>query len=387
MEGLEAQDVTPTGTPRPMIPKDKTPDETPEPVGPPAVSRFEYNLLRLLRFLLGAVPADQVQTLVYQRVVPPPPCLSRVCVGLAQDTLSKAVVLSLVRAGGWRRETFLRGGQPTGGRVWERLPLTERALAFGRQPLAFTFWLTAEKPTDAREVWEGSNAEPSAADELFFAYALDALRPLHDVHPTLVRKPAFERNPFCWLLSPGDFSETDTLELPDFAPLFRGERAAFLECLQPVLAQRWVRSERGKGQIADWRRMRYQGRAEQATLDAFLKAAETSGRQDLARFVLKAATTVLGGSAELSPDYWTGGLQGAGPQRLADRLETQRIALALPRQLSRLQEWDRAARRVGYFDDDYAASQLWKADWEAARGDEAAAKARRLMEQLDPLRV
>ena len=35
----------------------------------------------------------------------------------------------------------------------------------------------------------------------------------------------------------------------------------------------------------------------------------------------------------------------------------------------------------------YAASQLWKADWEAARGDEAAAKARRLMEQLDPLRT
>ena len=372
-----------------MTPTDDrdTPDERPEPVGPPAVSRFEYNLLRLLRFLLGHMPAEQVQTLVYQRVTPPPPCLSRTCVGLAQDTLSKAVVLSLVRSGGWRREKFLRGGQPTGGRVWERVPLDERTLAFGRQPLAFAFWLTAEKPTDAKEVWAGADGALSAADELFFAHALDALRPLHDVHPTLVRKAAFERNPFCWLLSPGDFCETDALVLPDFAPLFRGERAAILECLQPVLAARWVRSERGKGQIADWRRMRHQGHAEQATLSAFLKAAEASQRQDLARFVLKAATTVLGGTAELTPNYWTGGLQGSGPQRLADRLETQRIALALPRQLAQLQEWDRAARRVGYFDDDYAASQLWKADWEAARGDEAAAKARRLMEQLDPLRV
>ncbi len=362
-----------------------TPDERPEPTGPPVVSRFEYNLLRLLRFLLGHMPAEQVQTLIYQRVSPPPPCLSRTCIGLAQDTLSKAVILSLVRAGGWRREKFLRHGQPTDGRVWERVPLEDRTLAFSPQPLAFVFWLTAEKPTDAKEAWEPARSPLTAADELFFAYALDALRPLHDVHPTLVRKNAFERNPFSWLLSPGDFCETDDLELPDFAPLFHGERAALLECLQPVLAQRWVRSERGKGQIADWRRMRHQGRAEQAALSAFLKAAEASRRQDLARFVLKAATTILGGTAELTPHYWTGGLQGAGPQRLADRLDTQRSALALPRQLAQLQEWDRAARRVGYFDDDYAASQLWKADWEHARGDEAAAKARRLMEQLDPL--
>jgi len=364
-----------------------TPDERPEPTGPPAVSRFEYNLLRTLRFLVGHMPADQVQATIYQRVVPPPPCLSRVCVSLAQNTLSTALVLSLVRAGGWRREKFLRGDQPVAGRVWERVPLGERALGFSRQPLAFAYWLTAEKPTDAALTWDGASAPLTGADELFFAYALDALRPLHDVHPTLVRKPAFERNPLCWLLSPADFCETDTLELPDFAPLFRGERAAILECLQPVLARRWVRSERGKGQIADWRRMRHLGHAEQATLSAFLKAADAERRQDLARFVLKAATTVLGGTAELTPDYWTGGLQGSGPQRLADRLETQRIALALPRQLTQLQEWDRAARRVGYFDDDYAASQLWKADWEAARGDEAAAKARRLMDQLDPLRT
>ena len=359
----------------------------PEPAGPPAVSRFEYNLLRLLRFLVGHMPAEQVQTLVYQRVTPAPPCLSRVCVKLAADTLAKALVLSLTRSGGWRRDTFLRAGQPAGGRVWERVPLTERTLSFSRHPLAFTAWLTAEKPSDTAEPWDAPRGEATAADDLFFAYALDAVRPLHDVHPVLVRKAAFTRNPLCWLFAPGDFAADAEPEVPDFAPLFVGERAVILECLQPVLAQRWVCSERGKGQIADWRRMRQQGRAEQATLTAFLAAAGAARRQDLARFVLKAATTVLGGSAEPTPGFWTGGLQGAGPQRLADRLETQRTALALPRQLERLQEWERAARRVGYFDDDYAASQLWKADWEQADGDAAAARARRLLEQLDPLRT
>ena len=54
----------------------------PEPAGPPAVSRFEYNLLRILRFLLGSMPADQAQTLVYAKFQPAPPCLTRTCVRL-----------------------------------------------------------------------------------------------------------------------------------------------------------------------------------------------------------------------------------------------------------------------------------------------------------------
>ena len=363
------------------------PDEplTPPP-GPPAVSRFEYSLLRILRFLLGHMPAEQAQTLIYQRFVPAPPCLSATAVRLAQDTLAKATILTLVRSGGWRREKFLHDEAPTDGRVWERIPLAGRTLAFSRHVLAFVVWLTSEKPTDTQEPWDAPHAELTAADELFFALALDALRALHDVHPTLVRKNAFERNPFCWLISPGDFCEADELEVPDFSPLFRGERAAILECLQPMLAQRWVRSDRGKGQIGDWRRMRHLGRAEQATLGGFLKAAESARRPDLARFVLKAASTILGG-ADLSPAYWTGGLQGAGPPRLAERLETQRAALALPRQLEQLREWDRAARRVGYFDDGYQASQLWKADWERAGGDEIAARARKILDQLEPLRT
>jgi hypothetical protein len=371
-----------------MTPPDATPASPPDvPHGPPAVSRFEYDLLRVLRFLVGHMPADLVHSLVYKSVVPPPPCLSRTCVRLAQDTLSKAVVLWLARAGGWRAEKFLRRGAPLAGRHWERVPLAERTLTFSRHPLALAFWVTAEKPNDTATFWDAPRSEVTPADDLFFALALEAARPLHDVHPVLARRDAFRQNPFAWLMTPGDFCEIEPLEVPDFGVLFTGERAAFLECLQPVLAQRWVRSERAKGQVADWRRMRAQGRAEQATLSGFLAAAEAAGRQDLARFVLTAATTVLGGTADLTPAYWRGGLHGTGPQRLADRLETQRTALALPAQLARLQEWDRAARRVGYFDDGYAASQLWKEDWERAGGDEAAGRATRLLQQLDPLRT
>jgi hypothetical protein len=378
VEGLETQDACEDRAA--MTPTDTTND-------PPAVSRYEYNLLRLLRFLLGYMPVEQAQTLIYSRIAPAPQCLTKTCIRLAQDTLAKAMVLKLTKSGGWRHEKFLEHQQPKLGRVWDRVPLNERTLEFSRHPLAFVAWLTSEKPTDTKEPWDASKRDLTAADELFFAFALEALRTLQDVHQTLVRKTAFEHNPFCWLFNPGDFCDRETLAIPDFAPLFQGERAVMLECLQPMLTSTWIRFERSKGQISDWRRMRQLGHAENTMLVAFLAAAQTANRTDLARFVLKATSTILGSSADLGPTYWTGGLSGTGPQRLMDRIETQRLALALPRQLERLQSWDQAARRVGYFDEEYAASQLWKQDWEAAKGDEVTARARRILEQLEPLRT
>lgn len=357
-------------------------------VGPPAapaVSRFEYNLLRILRFLLGHMPAEQAAVLVNARL-PAPPCLSRTCVRLAQDTLAKGLVLHLVRAGGWRDDRYLRNGQPVGGRVWERLPLDVRRLEFSERPLRFLIWLTAERPADTKEDWDAPSGEPTGADELFFAVAFDALAEVPDATTAVAGKAAFRRNPLCWLLRPAAFGGDEPTP-PDFAPWLTGTRAAVLECLQTALAQRWLRSDRAKGQIGDWKLMRQQGRAEFAALSAFLTAADAAGRPDLARFVLRAASALLLTPGELTPSFWTGGLQGHGPQRLADRLETQRAALALPRQLDALQAWDRKARAVGYFDEGYAASQLWKADWEAARGDEAAARARHVLNELEPLRT
>ena len=42
----------------------------------------------------------------------------------------------------------------------------------------------------------------------------------------------------------------------------------------------------------------------------------------------------------MAPTFWTGGLQGSGPPRLADRLETQRNALAVLRQAGALRDWE-----------------------------------------------
>lgn len=351
---------------------------------PPAVSRFEYTLLRLLRFAVGHMPPEQAMNLLTAKFACPP-CLTATCVKLAEDTLAKACILHLVRAGGWRADKFLRNGKPTAGNVWNRIPLNERQLTFSANPLSFLMWLTAEKPTDTKEKWD-VQGELTAADELFFAICYEQTKAEPNVSGVLAEKRAFRTNPLCWLNFPADFATADEPTPPSFAPYASGTRAVILECLQPVLEKRWIRSERAKGQIGDWKQMRRTGTSELRTLNDFLAACEKAERPDLARFVLNTARAILSQSG-LSPAFWVGGLQGQGPPRLADRLETQRTALALPRQMERLQAWDRKARSVGYFDDGYQASQLWKEEWEATRGDALTATARHVIEQLEPLRT
>ena len=347
------------------------------------MSKFEFHLLRILRFLLGHFPSDQGLQLI-RAAISRPDCLSPAAVHLVKDHLAKACVLFLVRAGGWRNDRYLRDGKPLGGRVWHRIPLDERVLEFSPHVLEFLLWATAEKVHETKAPWDAPAGELTPADELFFWLAFDACRTDPDLAAVFRRKDAFRLNPLCWITTPGDLVESDEPTPPDFAPSFAGLRAVILECLQTHLAARWIRSERAKGQVGDWKRMRQQGRAEFAALQAFLKAAGEAKRTDLARFVLKTNAALF--QTDLTPVFWTGGLQGSGPPRLADRLDTQRAALAVPRQMETLEAWQQRAVYVGYFDEEYQASQMWKQDWEAAGGDAVAARARAAVEMLEPLR-
>ncbi|QDU20699.1 hypothetical protein [Urbifossiella limnaea] len=351
---------------------------------PRPLSKFEADLIRLVRFCLGRFPAEDGYKLLRTSHTRPA-CLSRNAVELVQDSLAKACVLFLVRAGGWRADRHLRSGQPKSGRAWDRTPLDERALTFSPHVVEFLLWATAERVHDTRTPWDAPPADLTAADEFFFWLAFEACRPDPEVAAVLRRKAAFRSNRFAWLGSAADLADEAEPAPPDFAPMFAGERAVMLECLQPLLTQRWLRAERAKGQIDDWRRMRQQGRAEAAGLAAYLGAAESAGRPDLARFVLHANAGLF--QNDLLPAFWTSGLGGPGPARLADRLDTQRAAVALPRQMAVLASWQEKYRAVGYFDEGYAASQLWKQDWEAAGGDRVAARARAAVEAIEPLRT
>ena len=360
-------------------------DEPTNPDAPAEVSRFEYNLLSIARFLLGHGSPDQAVRWLTQTFTPAPQCLTRTCINLLQDILSKGIVLELVHAGGWRNERFLRRGQPTLGRSWERLPLEERKLEFGPSSLEFVFWLTADKPSDDKLKWDANPSSMTPGDKLFLALALQTMQPFDEIVQVLVRKSAFHGNPLCWLMAPSLFGRRAEPRVPNFAPCFTPEMAGIIESMQHYLTGCWVRSERAKGQLGDWRRMQNQGEAELQALNQFLEQAHAHGRPDLARFVLQAATMILANRPTQS--FWTGGLHGSGPPRLRDRLETQRLALALPRQLETMHDWDRQARSIGYFDEEYQASQLWKDDWERFNGNDAVQHVHHLLDQLEPLRT
>lgn len=359
------------------------PNRPSEPDGPRQVSKFEFNLLRILRFLVGHFPPDQGLQLI-RTASPRQECLDAGAVELVKDTLAKACVLFLVRNGGWRNDQYLRDNRPNLGRVWERIPLDERVLVFSPAVLDFLMWATAEKVNDTKVPWDVASKSLTPADELFFWLALDAVRPDPEVLAVLRKKVAFRHNPLCWITFPGDMIEGDEPAVPDLAPLFTGLRAVFLECLQTHLTQRWLQSERRKGQITDWRRMRQQGRAEFVALGQFLRAAEAAGRTDLARFILETNAALF--VTNTTPTFWTGGLQGGAPARLAERLDVQRAALALPRLMEVLESWQQRAVNVGYFDEGYQASQMWKSRWEALNGDLIATRARAAVAMLEPLR-
>src|SRR5262245_61094900 len=346
-----------------------------------SVSRFENNLLRILHCFLGRLPVDQVQKDVSGRFAGGrPPCLSRNAVELVLDALAKGCVSNLARAGGWRRERFLREDRPKLGRLWERTPPANLGLTFTACSLDFLIWITAVNPLAPRTAWKAPQ-ELSAGDMLLLCHAYGALRPT-EISPSLRTQQAFSRNGLCRLMYPEDFSD---LEAPpaDFVPWTTGAGSCILEAYQPDLFRRWLEVEQGKARLTDWQEMRRLGKAQEQVLDGFLTAAVQAGRRDLARFLLRVLAEVLDEFA--SPRFWIGGLQGSGP-RMAEREETYRGALAVVRHMERFRLWQRQARQDGPFDETFSRSQLFLADWERFDGEALHRRAQEIIRRLDPMR-
>jgi FtsH ternary system domain X6 len=352
---------------------------------PKQVSRFEANLLRILRSFFQQAPVEEAAKLV-REVLNRPKCLSPAAVHLVRDTLSKGCVLFLVRAGGWKKERFLRQGEPKSGRLWERGPVGELGLRFSRHTLDFLIWLTANRPYDTKPIWQAPTAELTVADRLILFLAYESLREEPDIAGALQSSPSFAESALCRIFYPGDFLGVESARPVAFADWFSGTGSLILESLQSLLETRWLEIERGKGQLGDWERMRKQGEAEMNVLGQFLDAAEHAKRQDLARFLLGVLSKVLA-TPDMTATFWTGGLQGNGPPRLAERLATQQSALALLRSSERFRRWERQARTSGYLDDDYAAAKFWLGEWERLNGAQTTMRADQIVQTLEPLRA
>jgi hypothetical protein len=304
-------------------------------------------------------------------------------VELVQDALAKGCVRLLVRRDGWRHERYLRGERPQEGRLWERTPPEELGLTFSRHTLDFLLWITAADLSDKQAGWQPSPEAFTLGDWLFLFFAYDTLRPTGLIEVFQTQLP-FTQHGLCWLAFPDDFEDNAGTAAPDMTLWTTGMGACILEALRSQLVECWLKVERDKGRLQNSRRMLALGQAQDKILNAFLDAIDAGGRRDLARFLLQVLARLLAGAP--TADDWVGNLELKN-LRLADRTQIYRAALVVLRYLDRLQQWERQARTVGYFDDGYAASQLWKADWEHWEGDTLHTRAQAIIRELEPLRT
>jgi hypothetical protein len=341
-----------------------------------SVSRFEANLLGILQCLLQYAPRQRALPLIGR--LRPPPCLSRAAVELIEDHLSKGSVQLLAQTG-WRRERHLRDSQLREGRLWERTPPEELGLSFTGHTVEFLIWVTAGAPLDEKARWKPTARDLDSGDRLLLYWALQALRGT-DVIKNLRQHRCFAGDGLCRLAFPEEFVLADAL--PDWTPWTTGVGSHILEALQLPLSERWLQLESEKEAVGDWKRMRDLGRSQERALRSFGDAVAAAGRRDLARFLLRTLSQLL--QDKPPAGRWIGNLD-VRTLRLADRLDTYRAALALVRHSEALQQWERQARLVSYFDEDYAASQLWKSDWERFAGEDMCDHARRILAEIEPL--
>ena len=355
-----------------------------EPADIRTVSRFEANLLRIARFILKQAPVEQAQRLIFDKI-DRPNCLSGDCLHLLRDSLEKGVILWLVRSGAWRKERYLRNGTPKFGRLWERTNPEELGLDFGKPTVEFLMWLTATRAKDEKPFWRDDIRRHRIGDQVFVFLAYEALKLCDaELAATMRTSNICIENALIRLAYANDFATGQALPEPSFAIWLNEPGIYVLEALQPYLESRWLLVERSKGQLGDWGTMSQQGLAQAQVLGAYLQAIDRIGRRDLGRFLMGVLSRLLA-SSELTASFWTGGLQGAGPPRLAERLDTQRNALNVVRQIGRLREWQQSARQSGYMDEDYGVSQFWLAEWERYQLGTVAERAERILQSVEPL--
>jgi hypothetical protein len=210
-----------------------------------------------------------------------------------------------------------------------------------------------------------------------------AYRAVRDTDIANRLRKLFPDHGLCRLVFPDDFVDVGRSTEADLKTWTTGQGSCVMEALQQELCENWLRVERNKAEITHADEMVALGQMQEGILNRLLDELEERKRKDLARFLLRAAWRLVRDAPEA--EAWTGRLNVWGLS-LAQRTAVYRAALAFLHGLERLRCWQEQARAVGYLDEGYAASQLWKADWERFHGDASCALATAVTRRLDPMR-
>ena len=166
-------------------------------------------------------------------------------------------------------------GQPALGRLWERIPPDELALTFSRHVLELPD--VADRRARPRKAGTGTPPPEeltAGRRAVLLFWRTTPCRPTRTAPRSLPRELHFVHVTAwsAWRFPSDIAGEHDRSGLFARWSRRRGRRSS--KCLQPQLAERWLRSERAKGQIGDWADAA-PGPGRVAALAAFLAACRT----------------------------------------------------------------------------------------------------------------
>jgi hypothetical protein len=338
-----------------------------------AVSRFEFNLLRILQCVVGTTPVDHVRTPLIQPQ-PRPECLGRNAVELVKRSLATGIVMRMTRRGAWMNRRFLRRGKWVEGALWQRTSPSELGVSFSASSLELLMWLTAADGSSlAIPVWRPT---PESPDRPFTLG--DRLLQTSLINDWYGSEP-FISNSLIALAMPDRFAAAGVRPVPDFDGWMTESPAVIIESLQSEWADWIERGTQRKASLLDPAKARSIGDCEDLVLGGFLAAAERHRRPDLCGFFLEAGNRLLTESS--SARDWLGSVD-VRPLRLSERQQVYSSGAALPRAICQFARWHRASRSVAFFDEGYAESQCLKSMWEQADGDRLERFARRMVDEL-----
>ncbi len=342
-----------------------------------SVTRFESNLLKIVYCVFGNYPVANAYP-VLRQPCRTQPCLSSDTVELVQAAIAKGVTEQLATDSGWKTQTFLRQSKPKTGRVWERTLPSELGLEFSKYSLEFLIWITSADLSKKR-FWRAPDIEKlTLGDQYLFFAVLDKFA-MTEFGMAWQSKNIFRRNGLYALMNAHRIRLEDVDEISDFEIWTQGKGAVILEAMQGLLTQRWVEMEQYKSRITTVEAMNKVGVAQERVLDRLMTKADSVGRRDLCRFLLETFKKILKNEGELKS--WTRSLRTKG-LRIADRTEAYQNAASLLRQADRLEKWHKDSVATGYMDENYAATQLWKSDWERLNVQPAINRAQAILREI-----
>jgi hypothetical protein len=316
------------------------------------ISTSEHKILSVAEALFGFSSPETVTSILQTKnktVKKFGPTSARIL----HDIVSKGLVLTLCKNGGWKNTKRIWNGSVVTARLWDKKPIN---LACSENTVKILFWLVEEPFKTPKEVSDLKINNLTLGDRLVLALSLELLINCNINYVSNLHAEEI----LCWLLQYAVLCKIKEIEKSlekDIEELC--SEGTLLESLQLTLAKRWLDVEVSKSSIVKPEEMIRLGSTQEFLLGNIIKYSRRYNRPDLIWFIVK----VLGAWAVNSPTNRFINLDKK--YTLSERQNALTQACAVFSTVNQISSWVEYAKSVKFFDEDYAICQALIQVWES----------------------